>query len=202
MTHFMGLNPWLSMWSQPRTTIRAIVYSAPSYGTFRLSAIYALQALFFFANWTSLGLTHSFQTILLSSLVLAPFFGLFWLYSFGTAFYLAGRLLGGQATFSYVQSAMAWSHIPASIDLALWFVLLLNQSETTFVLKIGQTETLFVIFISCVVAVWVTVLIIRSFAEIQGFTICRAFFNLIIGIVIYFVLYFVFYYFYIYLFVK
>lgn len=198
----MGLNPWLSMWSQPRPTIRAIVYSKPSYGTFWLSTIYALQSLFFFANWASFGLKASFESIFLISLLSAPILGLIWLYTFGAFFYLAARLLGGEAPYSHVRSAMAWSHIPSLIGLVLWFVLLSDQSDTTFVLAPGETATLFIAFISLVVMIWVTVLIIRSFSEIQGFPIWKSILNLILGVAFYFVCLFLVSFSYSYLFVK
>lgn len=202
MPQFMGLNPWLSMWSQPRATIRSIVYSDPSYGTFWLSTIYALQSLFFFANWASLGLRFSFQSIFLTSLLLSPLLGILWLYAFGFVFYLVARMLGGKAPFSHVCSAMAWAHIPSLIGLALWFILLLDQSDTTFVLAPGEAATFFVSFISLVVVIWVTVLIIRSFAEIQGFPIWKSFLNLILGIAAFFMFLFSVSFIYSYLFVK
>lgn len=202
MPQFMGLNPWLTMWSQPRPTIRAIVYSKPSYGTFWLSTIYALQSLFFFANWASLGLKASFESIFLLCLLSSPILGLIWLYAFGGIFYVAARILGGQAPYAHVRSAMAWSHIPSLIGLVLWFVLLSDQSDTTFVLAPGETATLFIAFISLVVVVWVTVLIIRSFAEIQGFPIWKSILNIALGLLIYFILLFVISFVYSYLFVK
>ncbi len=188
----MGLNPWLAMWSQPRTTIRAIVSSRPFYGRFWLPTIYALQALFFLANWHSLGLRFSFEAIVLSTFLIAPILGQVWLYTFGAGFYLSGKLLGGSAPFSHVCSALAWSHIPSCITLALWTVLLFNQTDTTFVLTIGQTETLFISFISLVVVVWVTVLIIRAFAEIQGFSILKASVNVAIVTFMYLLISFLF----------
>ena len=79
MPLFAGLNPWVSMWNQPRSTIRAIVHSKPSYGVCYLAAVYALQSFSFYANWWSLGLNAHYHLWMTLGVVLSPLVGFIWL---------------------------------------------------------------------------------------------------------------------------
>src|SRR3989338_6201993 len=55
-----GVNPWISMWTKPRFTLRSIINVDPKYGIYLLASIYVLQSSFFFASYWALGLSFSF----------------------------------------------------------------------------------------------------------------------------------------------
>lgn len=202
MSLIAGLNPWVTMWSQPRSTIRAIAHSKPAYGVYWLAAVYALQSFFFYANWWSVGLNAHFALLLALGIVLSPFMGLVWLYFMGGVYYLTGRLLKGEAPASHLRAAIAWSAIPYSIALLTWLVLIFLGTEHAFIHDSEGTSSIFVNLIMIIVGIWSVVLLIQSIREIQQFSIGRSILNVILsGIlasIIYFLLFFFLRYIYLY----
>ncbi|OGN64164.1 MAG: hypothetical protein A3E80_06005 [Chlamydiae bacterium RIFCSPHIGHO2_12_FULL_49_9] len=187
MTQFAGLNPWLSMWSQPRSTIRAIVHINPSYGVIYLASMYALQGFLYFSNLWSAGLSLPLYAIVLSALVLSPLVGMAWIYMDAFVLGLTGRWLGGDAMPSHLRSVLAWSKIPFSINLLMWFILLGTNSEAAFILDGGEPSSLFINFITFVVSIWSFVLLTQSLREIQGFSISRSIANIALTKVVLFI---------------
>src|SRR3990172_2246146 len=131
------MNPWLNMWTQPRNTIRAILQTNPKYGIFYLAAIYALQNFFYFANYWSVGISVRFYVILITGIILSPFIGLIWLYFSAWVLYFTGKWLKGKAPMLHLRTAVAWAKIPTSINLLMWFVLLLAHPDYVFILDAG-----------------------------------------------------------------
>ena len=174
-----GINPWATMWTSPRSTIRNIVNVNPSYGVFYLAWIYALQAYFFFASYWSFGLSFSFFPILLAGLLLAPLMGWIWVYFTGWILHLTGRWLGGQASMSHLRAAAAWSKLPASISLAMWLILMITGRNFVFIHGVSGPSTLFIHFILFILSIWSFVLLILSVQEVQGFAILRSILNVI-----------------------
>jgi len=181
MSQLADLNPWLTMWAQPRGTIRSLVHNKPSYGVFYLAAIYALENFFFYANWWSFGLNISFFTILLTGIILCPFIGFVWLYFIGWIFHFSGRWLKGTAPAAHLRTALAWSKIPAVINLLMWFILIFVSPDVVFIQDGGGTSSLFVNFIAFILAVWSFVLLIQGIREVQGFSVGRSLANVLIA---------------------
>lgn len=171
MLDVAGLNPWISMWNQPRSAIQAIAQSKPVYGVFFLSAIHALQSFFFYANWWSLGLNSLYPLYLTLGILLSPLLGLIWLYLMGDLLFLTGRLFGGRARRVHLRSAVAWSSIPSSIALLMWLLLLAASSESIFIHDYGIASSIWVNLISLIAGSWSFILLIQSVREIQSFSL-------------------------------
>ena len=176
-----GINPWLAMWTEPRQTIRAILQSNPRYGVYYLAAMYALQSFLYFANYWSLGISYPFYSILIAGVVLCPFAGFITLYIEGWILRVTGGWLRGTASMVQLRAAFAWSKIPLSINLLMWFTLLMAHPDYVFILDaIGPTS----IFINCIcliAGVWSLVLLIQSIREAQSFSTGRAIVNVILA---------------------
>lgn len=174
-----GLNPWISMWNQPRSTIRAIAYNRPTYGIYYLAIIYALQGFFFYANWWSLGVRTHYPFYLTLGIIVSPIIGIIWLYLMGEFFYLSGRLLHGTATRRQIRAIVAWSALPFTITLAMWVLLLFWSPEHVFIQDSGPHSSIFVNFITLIAKVWSFVLLLESLREIQHFSVRKAALNVI-----------------------
>ena len=179
-----GMNPWLSMWTQPRHTIRAIIQTNPKYGVLYLAAIYSLQNFFYFSNYWSLGLSTSFFAILITGIVLCPFIGMIWLYFAGWILYFTGRWLEGKAPMRQLRTALAWSKIPTAIGLLMWFILLLAYPEYVFILDSGGPSSIFINFITSILCIWSFVLLIQSIREVQYFSVGRAIINVLLSLIV------------------
>lgn len=173
-----GMNPWLTMWGQPRATIRALVHSKPSYGTFLLATIYALQSFFFYANWWSLGLHTHYYTLLSLGVLLSPLIGFIWLYFNAWLLYVTGQLFRGQAPSASLRTALAWSNIPTSLNLLPWLIFLALDPSTAFIQDAGGTPSVFLNLISFILTFWSLILLIQCLRELQSFSILRSLLNI------------------------
>lgn len=178
-------NPWLSMWTQPRETIRWIVQTNPRYGVFWLAIIYVLQGFFFFMNFWSFGLSSSWYSLLIHIVILTPLFAFVWIFFYGWILRCTGRWLGGPAPGSHLRAALAWSRIPMTISLAMWFFLLITNPDYVFIQYVGGTSAIFVLFINGILEIWSFVLFIQSIREVQHFTIIRSLCNIFLASAIY-----------------
>ncbi len=183
MTEEKSKNPWLTMWTQPRSTIRSLINTDPKRSIFWLSTIYILQTLLFMANYNSLGLNYHFALILIIAIVLSPFIGAIWLYLFGWILYFTGRWLKGQASMMHLRCVLAWSKIPILINLAMWFILLVFSANYVFIQFSSGPSLFFINLISIISGVWSLVLLILGLREAQNFSVGRAIGNWVLFLV-------------------
>ena len=174
-------NPWLSMWTQPKATIRGIVQTKPRYGVFWLSTIFVLQNIFYYLNFWSMGFDSRLYSILLPSIALSPLLGFVWVYFYGWILSFTGRWLGGTAPALYVRSALAWSRLPMFICLGMWFFLFVSNHDYAFIQYAGGPSAFFVNFITLIVEIWSFVLLFQSIREIQHFSVGRSIANVFIA---------------------
>ncbi|MBX7065725.1 MAG: YIP1 family protein [Parachlamydiales bacterium] len=174
-----GLNPWITMWNQPRSTIRAIAFNRPTFGIYYLAIIYALQGFFFYANWWSLGVRTNYPFYLTLGIIVSPLIGILWLYLMGEFFYLSGRLLKGTATRRQLRAAVAWSALPFTITLAMWVMLLFWSPEYVFIQDSGPHSSIFINFITLIAKIWSFILLIQSLRELQHFSTGKAILNVV-----------------------
>ncbi len=176
------------MWTRPRSTIKTIVDSNPKYGVLSLVSIFMLQNLFFYANWWSLGIKTPGWALLIGAIILSPFLGMVWVYLAGWIFHFTGRWLHGRAPASYLRAALAWSKVPAGINLLMWIVLILVDWKTAFILNGKASSTFLINLVNLVTGIWSFILLIQSIREIQRFSISRSIINIAMGWVIYFLI--------------
>jgi hypothetical protein len=156
-------SPWFAMWTNPRETIRRIVYYDPKRDVLLLAALQgfvaylsgALYAFLFLAlisndyvqapsTWesdlsslSSMSFTALTITFGLCAIV-GPIAGLIGLYLYGWLFRVTGRWLGGQAYPVEVRAALAWSAVPQIWGAILQFLKLIL---TAYVLYANATNT-------------------------------------------------------------
>ncbi|MCX6990976.1 MAG: Yip1 family protein [Chlamydiae bacterium] len=194
MADKLMINPWFRMWTKPKDTIRAIVTMDPRYKFLTLSVIYGIPLMLQMAQNMSLGFSFSLVGILLGCLVLSLFAGMIGLTLAGGLLYITGKWLGGASTFLQVRCALAWSNVTNIISIILWAILiaffgtmLFTDAFATTAFTQGESTLIFVVFLTqFVMSIWSFVLLVQSLAEVQGFTMWKAFLNILIafGIVV------------------
>jgi hypothetical protein len=185
-------NPWLSMWLEPRATIRSIVNTNPSFRFVALSAIYGLPMALNLAQSFSMTNALPLWAILIAALVVCTFLGMIGISICSWLLLWTGRWIGGDAKFESIRAAVAWSNVPNIVTIAMWAVLVgffgtqvfaKGFSETTFVGY--QAGVVFLVFlIQSIVSIWGFVLLLHALGEVQGFSAWKALLNVIIPIVL------------------
>lgn len=179
------IGSWLFMPLQPRSTVKNLIEVPSLYGNFFLTTFYAIQAIFYAANYWSLGLFFPLQAIFFGTLIAAPFLGRIWLFLMGAIFHTTGKWFGGQAKRSHLRTIVACSKIPFLIFLLFWFVFIYINPQGVFILGQGDPSPLLLTGLSFVLGAWSQALCIQSLREIQGFSFFKALINTCLAWVIY-----------------
>lgn len=184
-------NPWLSIWTEPRKTIRSIVDTDPKFGYLILCAIYGLPFAFNLVQNFDLTAVIPVWAVLIGSLVACVFLGMIGISISSWLIHIFGRMLGGKANFQTVRAAVAWSNVPNFVTVLLWIVLLgvfgsqvfnRNFSEMQFVGY--QAGILFlVMLLESIVSVWGFIILLSALREVQEFSVWRAILNVVIPFV-------------------
>lgn len=106
------LNPWFSMLSDPRTTVRQLVDTSPTRYVLLLAALGGISANLVASAISLVNVPSDRMIFLVVAALLGGCFGLASLYVMSWAFAIAGWSLGGVARALQCRTAMAWSQVP------------------------------------------------------------------------------------------
>jgi hypothetical protein len=185
-------NPWVSMWTQPRATIRSIISTRPKYGFPVLSALYGFPTLLQFAQTLSLGASTSWVTILLVAVLLSTFVGMLGILISTVLLHWTGRWIGGKSTFQEMRAAVSWANVTNSVTSIVWIILILVFGRLVFMDTFssmqftgGEQLLIFGLFlIQTIVSIWSIVILVKAVAEVQGFSAWKGLLNLILPVII------------------
>lgn len=175
------MNPWITIWTEPRATVRKMVATNPKRGFWLLATLYALALSFSTANFYSWGLSHSFSAIFFPLVVVSPITGAVWLSFQAWILRLTGKLFKGHAPIQSVRAALTWSRTPYLLELLMWVVLMILHAETVFIQHAIGAAAAFIVLISLIVNVWSLVLLVQLIREVQGFSLSRAISNVLVA---------------------
>ena len=177
----LDINPWFTMFTQPRSTIRKIVDLNPKMGFFYLASIWFLQFFFLFIAYVAFEFPIQYGLALIIAALISPFIGAICFFFFGWLLFISGKWLNGKAKQSQTRCAFAWSRIPVVIDLIMWFVLSAFIAEIVF-LKINVGVSFyFTNLIAAITSIWSFVLLVVSIKEIQKFSLLKALISVILS---------------------
>lgn len=185
-------NPWLSIWTEPRQTVRSIVKTDPKFGFVILSAIYGLPMALNLAQNFSLGVKVPLWAILIGSLIVCTLLGMIGISISTWLLHVTGRWIGGRGTFQTVRTAVVWSNVPNVVTILMWIVLLCTFGGAVFNKQFSETPfvgyqagIVFIVFlIQAVVSVWGFIILLQGLGEVQGFSAWKALLNVLIPFVI------------------
>ena len=184
------LNPFLSIWFQPRKTIQYIIsQSSPGQLIIFLAVLAGINRVLARGPILELGKKFDLLTILLIVLVVGPLTGIAGLYLQAFGLRLTGRLLGGQADSSQLRAALAWSSLPMLLGLVLWIPQIAILGRYAFVKNPGEyVETgLMTLMLEfkleqLILSLWSIVLQVKCVSEVQRVSIGKAILNIILMI--------------------
>ncbi len=177
-------NPWVSMWTRPRETIRSIVDSNPRCGFGLLSFIYGLLLVLYVVPNVFL-ITPLF---FIGALLATPFLGAAAFLLLSSFLFVIGKWLGGRSSFLAIRASVTWSHIPCAILLLFLIAFLCIFRKMVFCVDcadiiITRVDLIILIIFSLIQSIlgfWAVVLLVLSIAEVQGFSLIRALCNFLI----------------------
>lgn len=184
-------SPFLTIWTRPRATMRAIVDTNPSFRVLPIAMVggvlqaIQLEASIFAGEWVSI------STLLVIAVVFGPLVGVALLYLGAWLVELSCRLLRGEADSREVRSVLAWSSVPILATIPLWIlrIALLGRELFTFDKPSYFSSPILrnVVIASTVpelvLSVWWMVVTVKALAEVQRFSAWRAFNSMLLLIV-------------------
>lgn len=185
-----GKNPWISIWWEPKQTVRSLVQVNPKLHMGWLCFFYGLPMALNFAQSYSFIEVLPIWAILFSAVIIAPFIGMVGLSVSAWFLQWTGRLIGGKGDFQNVRCSIAWSNVPNVFTIAMWGVLVGVFGTDTFrkdfvdaTFNGYQSGILFLVFlIESIASIWGFVILLKTLSEVQGFSVWKALLNVAIPI--------------------
>ena len=179
------LNPWTSIWFRPRATIQHVVDTELEKQVVALAALSGIVQALDNASGRNLGDALPFPVVLGLAFILGPILGLIGVYLWAWLLRWTGRWLGGQATLPQLRTAIAWDSVPmiaAGVPLLLMLILIGPELFTESTPRLDAQPTRSFVFLGLVVvqlvmALWGIVTLLKTVAQVQGFSVWRAFVN-------------------------
>jgi len=184
-------NPWITIWLQPRATIRRILDSDPVSHVWLLGAAGGIAQGLRAINTDEYGAVPelSLGAVVLISTIVGALSGVVALLVMPYLLRWTGRWLGGAGSLVDLRASLAWAQVPGIWGLALHVVLIaafgqqLVDGSVAESLDSGGKAAFFLIvtFAIAVIAIWQLFTTIKTVAEANGFSAWRGFFNLLLA---------------------
>jgi hypothetical protein len=106
------LNPWISMWTRPRETVRQQLETDPAKFVLLLAILGGISGAYDEAKFASDDMAYRIGEFA-GLTIFGGIVGVFYLFFMGWLAAVVGRGLGGVAYAAQVRTALAWSYIPS-----------------------------------------------------------------------------------------
>jgi hypothetical protein len=182
----LSIRPWLSIWTQPRQTVRALIDYNVKFRFWILCVVYGLPTLFQTAQNFSLGQVLTLPGIFLLCLILSPLIGYIGLSICSLLIAWTGRWIGGKGSYLEVRCAVAWTNSTNLVTTFIWLCLTLQFGQILFYegfirmpMTVSESAWLSGYFlIQFVVAIWSFVLLVLGVAEAHRFSAWKSLLNI------------------------
>jgi len=185
----LSLNPWFHIWVHPKETVRKIISFNPYFRIWILAAVFGFVSLMFLEQIYSPGYRFSLLSILLFSILAAPFWGYFLFTSLSWLVYVTGKLIGSKGGFTEICTVTAWSSVPYVINMACWIVMIVVFKKDLFTdfpagkllesLQINLILTLSALKLG--MTIWSIVIYIQALSFVQELSIAKTLLNILLA---------------------
>jgi hypothetical protein len=171
-------SPFLTIWFQPRKTIRNLITSSSNKGIFLGGAIWGIMRVIEYMVTKNAGFSLPLWEILSISLVGGTIAGIILMYIAGFWFTWIGKLFGGKGTTQHLRLAYAWAVFPEAIYILLRLIqtgifgIRLFQSFDKLMYQ-DSAACYYGVFIGhagTVILIWVTILMWINLSEAHQFS--------------------------------
>jgi hypothetical protein len=189
-----SLNPWFSIWTKPRATMKEIFQQSTPRYVFLLFLTGAFVQVLDRAT-----LQHSGDSMSLTQLIIAAVMGsligaAIYYYLVPKVLYWIGSKIGGRGTTERVRYAVAYSYIPMVYALIIvWMPSLFLfgiENFTTFTPVVDSSSTLSLLFmlfgiVDLVIGIWSTVIFLKCLGEAHLFSAWKALLTTFLSVMIF-----------------
>jgi hypothetical protein len=188
-------NPFFTIWTRPRATIRAIIETDSTYLVLPLAIAEGIVQALDRAALGSVGETQPLADIVIKSLVIGAISGVVGLYIGGALLGWTGRMLGGHAKSPEIRAALAWGQTPALARIPIWILqigLVGRQMFTTKtpVLVANPGLSLIILatrLVEIVLGIWCFVTVLKCLGEVHEFSAWRALGSILLLVLVFLV---------------
>lgn len=189
------MNPWLSVWTRPRETIRRIIETDPTRSWLLVAALAGVANALDRASGRNAGDKLPLPTIIAGAVGLGAVWGVVSVYLGAFLLALTGRWIGGRGSRAELRAAVAWAQVPVALSLLLWVPELALVGREMFTAETPELDDnpaaaigLFLFGLAeLTLGVWSLVLLLKCVGEVQGFSAWKALGNLLLAGLILFV---------------
>jgi hypothetical protein len=175
-------SPFVSIWLNPRDTVRAILQRDPTYLVLPLAALSGVFQTLARASDRSAGDMLSLPAILALAISLGAIGGMVGVYIAGALLHFTGKWIGGSGSREEVRASVAWGTVPALWGGLLWIPVIALTGRAVFLSDIEGTDAnplLLLIAGGCLLVqagayLWSVFTGLHSLGEAQGFSAWRA----------------------------
>lgn len=167
-----SVNPWLTMWYRPSSTMRHILEHYPR----RLIHTLAILGAFTHVANSASFYWHSWWVTGIIWIVMSIVTGLFTLYVFGGLIKWTGTWLRGSASMQQVLSAIAWSQIPVIYFFIIQMIILAIMA--------GDTSNAVFASFRFGFSIWGLIIFLACLKESQRFSFFKALINYILATIV------------------
>ena len=185
----LDINPWLTIFTQPRETIRKILRFNPKYHVLLLAMLGGIASAVDKAAANTLGDYMSITAILIFTIIAGAIGGLLSLYVFSGLLKLTGDWIGGKASYRSIRLVYSWSMVPLVWAMILWIpqILIFGQEVFSSSTAIFDSSRVFILLaalffiIDFVLWAWSIVILILGLSEAQKFSVWKAMSNILLS---------------------
>ena len=182
-------SPFVTIWTRPRQTIRAIVETDPTRHVVTLAVLQGVVLAALRASTRKLGDWCSFPMVLTLVIVLGSSVALAGLYLVGWLLALVGRWLGSRARPIQIRAAIAWSEVPTIAGLPIGILLLAVLGRELFTTRtptIDAHPALGLLLqtwqvVTALLRGWSLMLLVKCLGEVQRVSAWRGFGSLLLA---------------------
>ena len=182
--------PWLTYWTQPRSTISILKNSKETRHWDLIIIAYGIIEFFNKSQTKSVGeYITNFPILILTGIIGGALAGYFRVWLWSWLLHLTGKWIGGIATRQHLRTAFVWSSLPTLTLAVFWIPFLFIHGEAFFkkgYVILAPYLVLDYTFaaVAFVAVAWKFILLLKSISEVQGFSIWKALLNLTFPIII------------------
>ena len=177
-------NPWITIWTQPRATIRRIVEADVRYHVVFLAMVWgALSRLEM--KWSQTPSGSVWPLLVVGSVILGGIGGVLVLYLASAMLKWSGSALGGVASHAQVRAAYSWAHVPIIVGVSLGIASILLGTGGPLFSRGADTESASatVSILQFIFAVWTFVVVLKGVGEVHRFSAWRTLASMLLIIV-------------------